>query len=323
MRTLLRKQVEVTPGVLSATTPQQFAATQGACVAVVRGALDKDFAGKTLRFVCDAAEATTLASALLMRPDDVTAQKRSKGTLEGEELEAFAEIANALCSGIATVLGARIDGQIGLRQQDHATLDPGAADTTVLGTEPLYAMAMTIAVDKLPATSASILVDRATAERWNGGPVRLAADAAQGGPEGEEDDGPAAPIRGRLAAFLVDNTTTVLLRRGCRRVGLDFDRRPRGDVPNPPALKDSIVLIEIAPNEERRFDWCRRIKTLRPHTKVVLLLAVPSRPHVLQAARVGADVVLGHPVSLQLLMAKLNALLDPAPSEPQPRAPTA
>lgn len=134
-------------------------------------------------------------------------------------------------------------------------------------------------------------------------------------PADADDDGPAVPIRGRLAAFLTDVATAAVIKRGCRRAGLEFDKHPRGDVPNPAALKDAIVLIEIAPTEDRRFDWCRRIKTLRPQTKVVLLLVVPSRPHVLQAARVGADVVLGHPVSTQLLVAKLNALLEPAPDQ--------
>ncbi len=320
LQTLVGKKIQVTPGALTATTPDEVAANLPGTMAVVRGALDKDFAGKTLLFLCEAGEATTLAGALMMTPDDVLTTRRNKGVLEGEELEAFAEVANVLCSGIDAVLREHVGGQIGLRKQDHSTLVPGASDTSVLGSEPLYAIAMTIAVDKLPATNASILLDRGTAERWNGGPLKGGAGAAAGA-DGEEDDGPAAPIRGRLAAFLIDVATTNVLRRSCRRVGLELDKRPRGDVPNPAALKDATILIEVAPTEEKRFEWCRRIKTLRPQTKVVLLLVVPSRPHVLQAARAGADVVLGHPVSAHLLTAKLNTLLEPAPDEIAPQPP--
>ncbi len=341
LQTLVGKKIQVTPGALTATTPDEVAANLPGTMAVVRGALDKDFAGKTLLFLCEAGEATTLAGALMMTPDDVLSARRSKGVLEGEELEAFAEVANVLCSGIDAVLREHVGGQIGVRKQDHSTLAAAASDTSVLGSEPLYAIAMKIAVDKLPATTACILLDRGTAERWNGGPLKVGAGAARTAPtaasgstpavaaaaagaEGEEDDGPAAPIRGRLAAFLIDVATTNVLRRTCRRVGLELEKFPRGDVPNPAALKDATILIEVAPTEEKRFEWCRRIKTLRPQTKVVLLLVVPSRPHVLQAARAGADVVLGHPVSAQLLTAKLNALLEPAADElqPQSRTPT-
>ena len=278
LQTLVGKKIQVTPGALTATTPNEVAANLTGTMAVVRGALDKDFAGKTLHFLCEAGEATTLAGALMMTPDDVLTARRSKGGLEGEELEAFAEVANVLCSAIDAVLREHVGGQIGLLKQDHSTLAPAASDTSVLGTEPLVAIAMTIAVDKLRATNASILVDRGTAERWNGGPLKVGAGAARtaaasgstptvaataAGADDEEDDGPAAPIRGRLAAFLIDVATTNVLRRTCRRVGLELDKHPRGDVPNPAALKDATILIEVAPTEEKRFEWCRRIKTLQ------------------------------------------------------------
>ncbi|MEZ5967247.1 MAG: hypothetical protein R3F56_25650 [Planctomycetota bacterium] len=323
---LVGKRIEIEPKGFSATSPDEVASRLRASMAVVRGKLDKMFAGKTVRFMCEAREATTLAGAMMMTADEVLAERRKTGLLEGEELEAFSEVANVLCSGIDSVLRERLHGEAGLRLQDHATLAPAAVDTSMLGEDPLYELSLTIQVEDYAPTKASIFVDRATGDRWNGGPVEFSAAAsasAAGGngaecasdPSGgvEEDDEPAAPIRGRLAAFLVDGHTTPMLRRACRSIGLELDKRPRGEVPNPAANRDAVIFIEVPPSDDRRFDWCRRIKTFSPGTKVALLLGLPSRHQVLRAARAGADVVLGHPIGKELLVAKLGQLLEPAP----------
>lgn len=326
---LVDKKVEVEPKGLAATTPSDIAARLRSTTVIVRGRLDKEFDGKTLRFLCQAAEATTLAGALMMTDDEVVLQRRQSGLIENEELEAFVQVAKALCSGFDSVLRQRLLASTGLQLQDHATLSPAATDISVLGEEPLYEMSLSIRVDGHPATKASILIDRDTGDRWNGGPVEftpgaagpLADDGGAADGASEEDDGPDAPIRGRLAAFLVDGHTTPILRRVCRRIGLELDKRPRGEVPNPAANRDAVVFIEVPPSDDRRFDWCRRIKTFRSETKVALLLVLPSRHQVLQAARAGADVVLGHPLSKEHLAAKLNALLEGAPTDdPKVRA---
>ena len=341
LSSLVGRKIEVAPIGFSSTTPDDIVAGMHGQVAIVRGALDKDFAGKTVRFLCEAGEATTLAGAMMMTPDEVIVERRKSGLLQGEELEAFAEVANVLCSAIDTVLRQRLGGTTGMRLQDHATLAPGAADTSVLGETEFFQLAFSIEVEKFHSSSAFILVDRETGEKWNGGPLQFGAAAqAAGAPvaekavptqvsggEGDEDDGPPAPIRGHLAAFLVDAHTATLVRKTCRRIGLEVDRRPRSEVPNPALHKEHVVLIEVPPNDERRFDWCRRIKTFHPRTKVVLLLTVPSRTHVLHAARVGADAVLGHPLSIPHMVSKLNAVVEAmlaaAPPSAAPAEPAA
>ena len=326
LSSLVGRKIEVAPTGFTANTPDDIVSGMRGQVAIVRGALDKDFAGKTVRFVCEAGEATTLAGAMMMTPDEVIVERRKAGLLQGEELEAFAEVANVLCSAIDTVLRQRLGGTAGMRLQDHATLSPGAADTSVLGETDFFQLSFSIEVEKFHATSACSLVDRETGEMWNGGPGQFGAAAPAAGAtvaektvtphaagvecEGEEDDGPPAPVRGHLAAFLVDGNTATVVRKTCRRVGLEVDRRPRSEVPNPALHKEHIVLIEVPPNDERRFDWCRRIKTFHPQTKVVLLLTMPSRAHVLHAARVGADAVLGHPLSIPHLVSKLNTVVE-------------
>lgn len=315
------RKIDVEPTGLSATTPAEVAARQKSPVAIVRGKLDKHFEGKTLRFLCDVAEAATLAGAVLMQPEDILAKHRQAGVLEGKELEAFAEVAQVVCASIDAVLRKQL-GSTGLQRQDHATLAPAATDTSMLGDDELYELALTIQVASYPPTQASILIDRDTGDRWNGGPVAFGPFSEDAEPT-EADDGPAAPVRGRLAAFVVDGHTTPMLRKVCRRVGLELDKRPRGEVPNPAANHDAVIFIEIPPSDDRRFDWCRRIKTFRPQTKVAVLLVLPSRHQVLQAARAGADVVLGHPISREHLAQKLTALLEPEATPEDPGVPVA
>jgi len=320
---LVGKKVQVDPRALTATTPESVAARLRSRAVVVRGRLEAELTGHNVCFLCDVGEAITLAGAMLLAPDEAVAKKCTARVLAGDEEAAFAEIANAVCSGIDSVLRDHLGGTTTLRLQDHVLLEPGAADLGPLGREPLYELTFSLQVGDFPRATASLLVDKHTGECWNGGPVEFAAGTAADGAgpaESDDEEDPAAPVRGRLAAFLVDGHTTPVLRKACRRIGLDLDKRPRGEVPNPAANRDAVVLIEIPPADDRRFDWCRRIKTFRAETKVALLLVLPSRHQVLQAARAGADVVLGHPLAKEHLVAKLSALLDgaPNPEEPSP-----
>lgn len=104
-----------------------------------------------------------------------------------------------------------------------------------------------------------------------------------------------------------------MLRRSCRRVGLELRRHGRGEIPNPAAHKNEIVLLDVPPGEDRRFDWCRRIKEISDSTKVVLLILHPSRQRVTQAFLSKADVILGFPCDEQQLSQKLASLVPDAP----------
>ncbi|MEE9125527.1 MAG: hypothetical protein V3U11_00145 [Planctomycetota bacterium] len=72
---------------------------------LIRGGLDQDYDGKSLCFLFDIREAITLSCCLMMSPEDVIQERRDGGTLEGEDLEAFGEVGNVLCSGVDDVLG--------------------------------------------------------------------------------------------------------------------------------------------------------------------------------------------------------------------------
>lgn len=293
--------------------------------AVVRGALDKDYAGKTLCTLIDVADACTMAGLLMLTPENVIEQRRQAGKLDGEDKEAFGELANVLCSGISTTLRADITN-VDIRLQDHGVLSPGSDPLAMLPAGPLVVCKVKLRVDGYPEGHAFVVVDRPTAEAWNKGvlddaPAPAAAPAAAPNPPaadgartGEEDveDIPAAPIRGVLHAYLASSELLRVLRRSCRRIGLDLRRHGRAEVPNPAAHRGEIVLMDVPAGEERRIDWGKRLKDYPGGTtKVVLLLHRPSRARVTHAFRSQADVILGLPVDEPQLSAKFNSLLEP------------
>lgn len=290
--------------------------------AVVRGALDKDYAGKILFTLFEVQDACAMAGMLMMTPDEVVEQRRAKNALEGEDLEAFSELGNVLCSGLGNVLREAV-ANIDIRLQDHGVIKPGLDTNSLLPEGPLVLCKLKLKVASYPETIGGFLVDLATGEKWNKGPIET-GDAAPEAPaidktppppapskpdEDSLDDIPAAPIRGVLNSYLALPDAWRVLRRACRRVGLELRRHGRAQIPNPAAHKNEFVVLDVPPGEERRFDWCRRIKEFSPTTKVVLLLHRPSRARVTQAFLSQADAILGLPIEEAPLSQKLTTLL--------------
>jgi CheY-like chemotaxis protein len=108
-----------------------------------------------------------------------------------------------------------------------------------------------------------------------------------------------------------------VLRLSCRRVGLELTRHGRGEIPNPAAHRNEIVVLDVPPGEDRRFDWCRRIKDLSETTRVMLLLHHPSRQRVTQAFLSRADAILGFPCEEPQLSQKLEQLTPEPTTEPE------
>ena len=323
---LVGRELNAQPVEFSIGDAESLQAGLGRSHAVVRGALDKDYAGKTLCTLLDVGDACTMAGLLMMTPENVIEQRRQGGKLEGEDKEAFGELANVLCSGISATLRADVTN-VDIRLQDHGVLSPGSDALALLPSGPLVLCKVKLRIEGYPEGHAWIVVDRPTAEAWNKGvlddaPTVVAAPiapvanapAADGSRASEEDveDIPAAPIRGVLHAYLASAELLRVLRRSCRRVGLDLRRHGRAEVPNPAAHRGEIVLLDVPTGEERRIDWGKRLKEYPGgETKVVLLLHRPSRARVTHAFRSQADVILGLPVEEPQLSAKFNSLLEP------------
>lgn len=327
---LVGRELVVRPGEIHVHSPEDLVGALTRNSAVARGALDKGYAGKTLCCLFEAPDAVAMAGMLMMTPDEIVAERRNKGIIEGEDAEAFGELGNVLFSGFGNVLRESI-GNIDVRLQDHGMVKPGIDKDGLLGSDTVVDFLFRMKVGEYPESIGHLVVELAAAEQWNKGPLEVggegpapaaaAASASKGpaAPRGDEEgleSIPAAPIRGALAAFVMQPEVLQVLRMSCRRVGLELKRHGRGEIPNPAAHKNGIVLMDVPLGEERRFDWCKRIKEFAPTTKVLLLLHHPSRPRVMQAIHSRADAILAFPCDEPLLSQKLEPLAPPVPSEP-------
>jgi len=312
-------------------------------MAVIRGGLDKDFAGKTLYIAMPMAEAITIAGLMMMTPDETLATKRKSGQLDGEDLEAFGEVGNMLCSAADGVLRDSVSKPIGARLQDTGQIRPGVDAQGVLGSDPLLFCRFRLKVGDHPEVTGYVLIDRDTATEWNDGVPLLGEprdgheggeasddhDDAEGGSgdgaraaeaaarqrllPGEDafDDIPEAEIRGRLAAYLHQPEVYDVIRRAARRVGLEIERHSRAEIPNPAAHRDQIIVLDVPPGEDRRFDWCRRLKGYSGKSLCVLLVIQhPSKSRVLQGFMAKADAIVGWPLRERDLSQKLTALME-------------
>jgi hypothetical protein len=208
-----------------------------------------------------------------------------------------------------------------IRLQDHGLVKPGLDPDSLLAKGDLVAARLKLRIGSHADSSVFLVLDRTTAEAWNGTPLQAEGTVAEeAGAETESassprlsDDGlediPAAPLVGVLNAFVDSLESLRVLRRSCRRVGLELRKHNRAQIPNPAAHRDEIVLIEVPVGEERRFNWSRRIKDYCTTAKVVLLLHRPSRSRVTRAFLSRADAILGMPVEELDLSSKLSELI--------------
>jgi CheY-like chemotaxis protein len=286
-------------------------------VTVTRGALDQAYAGRTMLVLLELPDSVAMAGLLMMTPDDVIQQRRGSGELADEDATAFGELGNVMFAGFAGVLRDGI-GNCEVRYRDYVVARPEDEPGDCVGTGTLVALPFRLKLGEYPESRGCVVVDAATAESWNKAPLTPLADAgtARGGTRSDEEtleSIPAAPIRGTLAAFVMQPEVFRPLRMSCRRVGLELRRHGRGEIPNPAAHRHEIVLMDVPPGEDRRFDWCRRIKELSDSTRVVLLIHHPSRHRVMQAFMARADAILGFPCDEPQLSQKLGAVLDQMP----------
>lgn len=325
---LLGRPLAVRPTAMLLQEPDALAGALARPLVAARGELEGAHAGKSLLTLFDLADAIAMSGLLMMTPDDIIATKRSQGSLDGDHHEAFGELGNVLFSGFANVLRER--AATGVRLQDHAIVAPGEDAKATLGREPLVTFGFRLKLGEYPESNGLIAVDRATAEAWNGRSLETThIDAVQAPPTENlspslaamraDDEAyeriPLAPIRGTLAAFVVQPEAFRTLRFACRRVGFELRRHGRGEIPNPAAHKNEVVVLDVPPGEDRRFDWCRRIKELSETTRVVLLVHHPSRQRVTQAFLSRADAILGYPCAEPQLSQKLAQLLQDAPEQ--------
>lgn len=322
---LVGRELVVRPGEVELHPADAFVRSLPRLYVAARGAIEKPVPGKTMIALLDAGDAIAMGGLLMMTSDEEIAEKRTKGEFTADDATSFGELGNVLFAGFGNVLRDNVAGTE-VRYQDQVTVKADS-DATALGTGTLAVFTFRLKLGEYPESVGWLVLDQATAEAWNkapltGGDAQPAKTTAA--PPRVEDEGletiPAAPIRGTLAAFVMQPDVFKTLRRSCRRVGLELRRHGRGEIPNPAAHRNEIVLMDVPPGEDRRFDWCRRIKELSNTTKVVLLLHQPSRQRVTQAFLSRADAILGFPCEEAQLSQKLGTMIPSAPPEATPPA---
>lgn len=320
---LVGREVVVRPGDAEAQDAETFVRGLPRSFVVARGTIDKAAAPKSLYVLFEVPDAITMGGLLMMTDEATLTQRRAKGTFESEDSAAFGELGNVLFAGFGNVLRDNV-GNTEVRYEEHGTVKPQDDKPGLLGSGMLVALSFRLKIGEQPDSCGYVMVDLATAETWNKAPLGLADSSGVQSKNGAnprlDDEGldsiPAVPIRGTLAAFVMQPEVFRVLRRSCRRVGLELRRHGRGEIPNPAAHRNEIVLMDVPPGEDRRFDWCHRIKELSTTTKVVLLIHHPSRHRVTQAFLSRADAILGFPCEETQLSQKLGTMVPEAPSEP-------
>ncbi|MCA8950769.1 MAG: hypothetical protein KDE27_14800 [Planctomycetes bacterium] len=323
IKSLIGRDIAVTGGDTVRVPRDEFVSGLKGAYVVAQGDLEKDFAGRRLSVLVTVPDAIAMSGMLMMTPDDTIQQRRAAGVIEGEDAEAFGEVASVLFNGLGTVLRDEVPN-IDVKFKEHGQLKPGGNPGTLLPEGKLVVQSFQLRVDEFPETKAFLVTDQVTAKTWNHGALADESESAAAEETTKvEDEGfdgiPAAPIRGVLAAFVALPEVYRILRQSCRRVGLELQRHGRHEIPNPAAHRDQVVLLDIPAGEDRQFDWCKRIKDFSTTTKVVLLIHHPSRNRVTQAFLSKADAIVGLPCQEQQLSQKLAAVLEkdeePVPSD--------
>ena len=323
---LVGRDLAIQPSKALVQTVGDLASSLPRACAIAKGDLSKDLDGKTFLTLFELPDAIAMSGLLMMTPDDIIAERRDTGTLDGEDTAAFSELGNVLYSSFNNLLEEKSDS-IGVAMSEQGIVEPGS-NCDLLGStqDRLFTFTFRMKLGEFPESIGTLAVDLATAEAWNGAPLETSegtGDASSTATRLEDDQLnsiPAAPIRGTLAAFVMQTDAMRTLRLSCRRVGLEMRRHGRTEIPNPAAHRNEVVVLDVPPGHDRRFDWCRRIKELSPTSQVVLLIHHPSRARVTQAFLSKADAIVGFPCEEQQLSQKLTQLLDPPPAPDTPES---
>jgi hypothetical protein len=212
------------------------------------------------------------------------------------------DLARAFWAGAAAAL-AELTGEYDW-QSAPADMVDAVSEHELSAAGPLVALSFSVAMDDGEIADGWLMLDPATAERWNGG--ALDQSLAK---QPEQALVPAA-LRGRLAAYVAQSEVIPPLRTTCRLVGLEVDWRTAAEVPNPAEHKEGIVLMDVPSGDLRRFDWCKRLKAYQPAVRVALMIHHPTRSRVLQGFLAKADLIVGWPIDDSDLAQRLSAMLD-------------
>ena len=324
---LIDKPVVLEAGEPEFLNAEIFAAERKGKFILLSGDLEKDYKGP-VHVLCGLAEAITFASYMMMVPEEVVTKNREEETFTEEHQETFGEVGNIVFSALDEALRSKAPGKVNIRIKDQEPCEFPGDTPKAFTDEACVLYSFTCQIADFPKADAAILIPLEAAEKINGKPIDFGeAEGPLGAerlslleqnPEEDIEDIEQAPLRGRLATYVQDGSVFKKVRKSCRRVGLELEKRPKTEVPNPSAHREKIVLIEIGRGDIKRFDWCKRLKE-SGEIQVAIILMEPTEYAVAMAFKAGADMIVGWPIHERRLSAKLGALLEEEDAEaPEP-----
>jgi hypothetical protein len=240
--------------------------------------------------------------------DEELLRRRLSARLEPGDLDGLEDVAWLLAERGDRVMRRLTGGRCGLAFEAIDALTPETCARLLPATREHAVMRLRMLLEQIPPTDFVAVADPKACDLLD---AEQPADELA--PARDEEPGPAEPRAepGGIAlhTFLLDDPSVEAARRCSQRLGLDLRRHPGHTAPNPSTIRDGIVLIDVPPGFDQRFDWSRRIKDARPGIAVAILVHHPTRSRVLRAFEARADIVLGWPTDPLELAIRLRKLV--------------
>ena len=91
-------------GRLSLTAANKWLRKRSGPSVLVTGSLGSDYPDKSIHFLFEVSTAAILAGHMMMAPKEAIDERRGKSSISDQDLEAFGDVANVICSGAESVL---------------------------------------------------------------------------------------------------------------------------------------------------------------------------------------------------------------------------
>ncbi len=253
------------------------------------GTVSKSYEGM-ITLLVNLADAITLSCLLRMVAEEAVKERREKGEYDDEDKESFGEVGNILFSAVDEVFRNKLPKSVSFRLANASEVSEGSETDGIIPDGELYAMLLEIKIGDFPEGECVWVMAKDLAEAMNGAPF----DGEAGEERGEEEELPNT-VDGILAVFHANDSTSRVAKDAAGRLGLKLEIRTRGEIPNPATLKGKYVVLEVPDEEEKYFQWCKRLKKADAGIHVIMALGWPTKRNVLKAFKAGADQILGLP----------------------------
>ncbi len=98
LRSLIDTDVRCSEGQLKLTATDTWLQQHPGPFVLVSGSVGADDSDKSIHFLLDASTAATLSGHMRMAPQEAIDEQQEKGSMTDEDLEAFGDVANVICS---------------------------------------------------------------------------------------------------------------------------------------------------------------------------------------------------------------------------------